>query len=63
MTMASKAIASYNQAYPDGYDPEVGITLWHHIVGGPPYAFVPIEGLDDGTIIFADGSRIDPFGE
>ena len=63
MTMASKAIASYKKAYPDGYDPEVGITLFDHIVDDPSYAFAPIEGFDDASIIFADGSRIAAFGE
>ena len=63
MTMASKATASYNQAYPDGYDPEVGITLFDHIVDNPEFPVVASEDLDDLSIIFADGSRVDAFGE
>ena len=63
MTMASKATASYNQAYPDGYDPVVGITLYDHIADNPRFPVVAPEGFDLQSIIFVDGSRIDPFGE
>ena len=63
MTMASKAIASYNKAYPDGYDYKTDITLYDHIADNPEFPVVASEDLDDLSIIFADGSRVDAFGE